>query len=92
MRLSVCNIEYKIDIEDVIDMFNEDDFASRSDLIEACEDKIEEIIESLPTEMDVSIDVQNKNDEEEIDDSILDAISNQTGWLVKSFSFKRIKN
>ena len=50
----VFNINYSIEPEDII-YINEDDYALRSDYIQACEDEVNSIIDDLPTEIEVKI-------------------------------------
>ena len=94
MKYRVSGIEYDIAPEDVMDEFDEESFALRSDLIEACENRIDEILEGLPSEMVVDIDEDaNSIDESEwdiIDDAITDAVSDKTGWLVKGLSWEAV--
>lgn len=94
MQYRVTDIEYDIAPEDVMDEFDEESFALRSDLIEACENRIDEILEDLPSEMVVDIDEDaNSIDESEwdiIDDAITDAVSDKTGWLVRGLSWKPV--
>ena len=88
MKYKVTNIKYSIELEDVADEFDEDDFALRSDYIEECEKKIEEIEEDLPSEMIVDID--DDTDTDDVDDAISDVISDKTGWLIESFNFEPV--
>ena len=87
MKYKVTNINYCIEPEDVADDFDENDFALRSDYIAECEKRIEEIEESLPSEM--TVEISDETDAEDIDDEISDIISDKTGWLVNGFDFEK---
>ena len=89
MKYKVTNINYNIEPEDMADEFDEDDFALRSDYIAECEKRIEEIEENLPSEMTVEID--DKTDADDVDDEISDIISDKTGWLVSGFNFEKVE-
>lgn len=89
MKYKVTNINYNIEQEDVADEFDENDFALRSDYIAECEKRIEEIEENLPSEMTVEID--DETDAEDIDDKISDIISDKTEWLVSGFNFEKVE-
>lgn len=88
MKYRVAGIEYSIEPEDVMDEFDEDSFALRSDLIEACENRIDEILENLPSEM--VVEIEDYEEDEDIDDAICDAVSERTGWLVKGLSYQKL--
>jgi len=45
-----------------------------------------EELESLPTQMTVTVQVDSASDDEEIDEAISDAITNETGFCHKGFS------
>lgn len=49
---------------------------------------VEEIIDALPKELTISVDVFNDDDVEAL---LTDAISDETGWLIESFKFDIIK-
>lgn len=83
----VFNINYSIEPEDII-YINEDDYALRSDYIQACEDEVNSIIDDLPTEIEVKIDDDFDGD---LDDELSDAISDVTGWLVEGFDYEKLK-
>lgn len=63
-------------------------YALNSDYVKACEDKVDYILENLPTEIKVHTE---KEFEEEMDlqDFLSDEITNRTGYLVNSFKYER---
>lgn len=87
MKYKVTNISYYIGHEDVSDDLDEEDFALRSDYIEECDNRIAEIEESLPAEMIVEVPDDPDID---LDDEIMDAISDKTGWLVNGFDYEEV--
>ncbi len=84
-KFIVSDIHYCIEPEDVD--LNEDDYALRSDYIEACEKEIDRIVDSLPDEITVTL---NNETDENIDDDLANAISDKTGWLVGAFSYEEV--
>lgn len=87
MKYKITNIHYYISHEDVADEFDEEDFALRSDYIEECDNRIAEIEESLPAEMIVEVP---DDPDADLDDEIMDAISDKTGWLVNGFDYEEV--
>ena len=84
----VFHIQYGIDIEDVMDEFDESEYTCRADLLRDCEGRIAEIEDSLPTSM--LLDIPDDVDPEDVDDALSDAISEKTGWLVSRFQYERV--
>ena len=89
LKVMISDIDWDLEVEDVKDFFDEDDFANPSDFIDACEKKIEEIKEELPTEIAVEIDMDGltENDVEDFHDRLLDAIydkleNTEYGWTL----------
>ena len=87
MKYKVTNISYYIGHEDVSDDLDEEDFALRSDYIEECDNRIAEIEESLPTEMIVEVP---DDPDADLDDEIMEIISDKTGWLVNGFDYEEV--
>lgn len=84
----VYNIEYSIDEDDC--GLDEDDYDCEQDYIDACADKIAEIENGLPTELYLEVDEWTTADM--LDDELCELISEQTGWLVNTFDYEKIKN
>ena len=75
--MKITNIKYFIEYYDIVDIVPED-FALYSDYAEACDKAIAEIEEGLPNEIEVPDD--------STEEDIADFISDETGWLVESYS------
>ena len=57
------------------------------DFAEECKEPI-----VMPTELDLEIDDEDWNEfKDDIDEYIADVISEQTGWLVKAFTYEAIQ-
>lgn len=85
MKYDVNDIQFCITPEDVKHLVEREDvFALASDYLQACEDKIGEIEEALPSELTVDID----DEETDIYSAISDAITDQTGWWAESFHYE----
>lgn len=84
VKYDVYGIAYAIGIEDVVEQFDEEEYALASDYNAACEDRIAEIEEALPASLVVEIDESEENQE----DAIADAITKITGWLCESFMYR----
>lgn len=89
-KYKVKNISYHITPEDVD--LDEDDFALRSDYLAACTNKINEIIENLPSELIVSVSGEDfdTGTDDELDDILTDIVSDETGFLVESFEYDEV--
>ena len=85
MKIKVFNIAYDVGVEDVMSEIDEDDYALRSDYLLACEEKVDEIIDGLPSE--VELDVADDAD----DEAISDALSDKTGWLTQGFCYNIVE-
>ena len=79
MKIKATNIQYDIGFEDVADMLDVDtEFILRCEEIEdKVSEKVEAIEATLPSEL--VVDVESVED-------VADAISDETGFLVKSFN------
>jgi len=76
-KVKTTEIDYCVEDEDVIDYVDDPDDD------EEIENKIDEIKNGLPQELELEIEC----DPEDLEDMVCDAISEETGWLVNSFSF-----
>ena len=74
MKLKITNINWCVEEEDVIDLFEDEPTQKEIN------DEIKKIKKSLPKTATVEVD-----DEEEI----ADALSDEYGWLVESFDYKK---
>lgn len=79
-------IDYCVEEEDVCWQFdNQADLEEDSEeYYDAIHKEIEKIKASLPQEIELEIECSPDN----LDDIILDAISEETGWLVNNFEYK----
>jgi hypothetical protein len=79
-KVKCYDIDYSVEEEDIIDCF--DPFEELSD--EEIENKIKEVKASLPKEVILNIDCE----EDELDDDlIVDELTDETGWLINSYSY-----
>ena len=93
----VYNIRYSICLEDVEHMLpSPDDFALPSDYLSACEAKIDEIVDGLPSSLEFDTnflrqqyDLDSSLSDNEVLELLADAIADKTGWLPESFSFEQ---
>lgn len=86
-KIRIKQIEYNIEPEDIRDI-EEDDYALRSDYIKECENRVDEILESLPSEITVSTD-KIFTKELDLQEFLAEEITDRTGWLVKSFEYEK---
>ena len=77
-KVKVNSVDYYITEEDVIDYVSDDED-------EDIDDKIKEIKSSLPQELVLVITCNCAP--EYVEDKIADAISEETGWLINSFTY-----
>ncbi len=84
----ITEIEYDIEPEDVEDGIDEDDYALNSDFVKACEDKVDEILETLPVEIKV-MTTKDFLEESDLQEFLAEEITDRTGWLVKSFKYEK---
>lgn len=87
MTYRLFDIDYCIEPEDL--ELNEEDYALRSDYLRDCENEIDRILEDLPNEMFITIDEENFTPDE-LDDVFSDHISDETGWLIKSYRYEKV--
>ncbi len=62
------------------------------DYYERIEEKREEIEDSLPSEFDLSIEVDPTDTRDDIEEKLSDAISDEYGWLISSFDYDEVTN
>ena len=82
-KLKCYNIDYCVEEEDVIDSVAVRPQYTTS-WYDAIEEKIEEIKADLPKEVIIEIEC----DEEDLEDVAVDALSEETGWLINSFDYE----
>lgn len=89
MKVRCFDIDYYIGYEDVEMNFEvPDDILDDSEAWEDwCDARIDEIRAELPDEVIVEVD----DEPEDIEYELSEAISNETGWLINSFSYELIK-
>ena len=80
-KVKVNSVDYCVTEEDVIDYVSDDED-------EDIEDKIKEIKSGLPQELVLVITCDCAP--EYVEDEIADAISEETGWLINSFTYNII--
>ena len=78
-KVKVNSVDYCVTEEDVIDYVSDD---------EDIDDKIKEIKSGLPQELVLVITSNCAT--EYVEDEIVDAISEETGWLINSFTYNII--
>ena len=83
-KVRTTYIDYCIEEEDVEDLVKVKPQYTTA-WYDAVEAKIEEIKKSLPQKMIFMIEC---DDEEDLDDLVCDAITNETCWLINSFDYK----
>ena len=80
-KVKVNSVDYYVTEEDVIDYVSDDDD-------EDIDDKIKEIKSDLPQELVLVVTCNCAP--EYVEDEIADAISEETGWLINSFTYNII--
>lgn len=82
-KILVTSINYEIDAEDL--GFSLQDYQEDYDEVEQ---EIEKFKSTLPQNLEIELDCE----EQDLEDCILNAISDETGYLVNSFTYKIEKN
>ena len=82
-KILVTSIGYEIDAEDL--GFSLQDYQEGYDEVEQ---EIEKFKSTLPQSLEVELDCEGQD----LEDCILNAISDETGYLVNSFTYKIEKN
>lgn len=82
-KVETTKIDYCVEEEDVMDSITVRPEYTTS-WYDAIDKKIEEIKRDLPQRITFEIEC----DEEDLDDMVCDAISNETCWLINSFSYE----
>ncbi len=88
--VKVSNIEYNVDYEtccDDIVLAANPELEDSSDLDSLVKAKREEIISKLPTECVLEVSCEK----DDLEDYILDEITNRSDWLITSFNYKIIE-
>jgi len=81
-KVKCYDIDYCVEEEDVEDLIEDNDIDIDDD--EAIEQLIQDVKNELPKEVILNIDC----DEDELDDDlIVDELSDETGWLINSYSY-----
>ena len=80
-KVKVNSVDYYVTEEDVIDYVSDDED-------EDIDDKIKEVKSDLPQELVLVITCDCAP--EYVEDEIADAISEETGWLINSFTYNII--
>ena len=85
-HIKTVSIDYCIEDQDICWQFdNQADLEEDSEeYYDAIHKEIEKIKASLPQEIELEIECSA----DELDDFVVDAISEETGWLVNSFEYK----
>ena len=77
-KVKVNSVDYCVTEEDVIDYVSDDED-------EDIDDKIKEVKSDLPQELVLVVTCNCAP--EQVEDEIADAISEETGWLINSFTY-----
>jgi hypothetical protein len=87
--VKTTHIDYCVEEEDVCWQFDNDAELEEDseEYYDAIHSTIEQIKESLPQEITLNIDC----DEDDLDDMVCDAISEQTGWLINGFEYEIVR-
>lgn len=85
-RVKITSVNYCVEEQDVCEYIDndpeiEEDSEEYYDAIQA---KIEEVKSSLPQELILEVECDRKS----LEDVLVDAISEETGWLVNNFTYK----
>ena len=81
-KVKCYDIDYCVEEEDVEELAEENDIDIYDD--EAMEQLIQDVKEDLPKEVILNIDCE----EDELDDDlIVDELTDETGWLINSYSY-----
>lgn len=80
-RVKTTSIDYCVEYEDIFEGYWPEDQEWTD---EQFEEKIDEIKNGLPQELDLEF---YDCEREDLDDLVCDAISDATGWLVNSFDY-----
>ena len=88
-RVRTTHIDYCVEEEDVMEDICEDASIEEDseEFYDAIDAKIKEVKESLPQHLELEIECE----EEDLDDMVCDAISEETGWLVNGFAYDIIE-
>lgn len=90
----VKGIDYDVDFNTCYDIVSEDFGDLEDEDPDAFDDliysKMEEIKNKLPKDLDIKLACVDMTDEDSISDQLVDAISEQTGWLINSFESYQI--
>ena len=84
-RVKTTHIDYCIEEEDVMEDICED--ASIEEDSEEFYDAIDAEIKRIKSELPQHLELEIECEEEDLDDMVCDAISEETGWLVNGFTY-----
>jgi len=79
-RVLVTSVDYCVEYEDVFETYWPEDQEWTD---EQFDEKIEEVKSRLPQSMELEVECEPGD----LDDMVVDAISEETGWLVNSFTY-----
>ena len=88
-RVKTTHIDYCIEEEDVMEDICED--ASIEEDSEEFYDAIDAEIKRIKSELPQHLELEIECEEEDLDDMVCDAISEETGWLVNGFTYDIIE-
>ena len=86
-KVRCYDIDYCVEWEDVESNFDVPEDLDDDDLDEWYELKVDEIKDSLPKRVVVEVECEK----EDLEDVVVDALSETTGWLINSFNYEIIK-
>ncbi len=85
-KVKTTSVDYCVEEEDICDTFEEQHpevEVDSDEYWEAIDAEITRLKNSLPQTLELEIEC----DPEDLDDMVCDAISEETGWLVNSFTY-----
>ena len=86
-KIKTTQIEYCVSAGD-IDLPDPFESYGRVDLDEYTDEEIEAMIEEVKASLPQTLILEVECEEEDLEDCITDAISDETGWLVEYFSYE----
>lgn len=87
-KIKITSVDYCVEEEDVCWQFDNDTELEEDseEYYNAIDNEIKKIKESLPQVMELDIECEK----EDLEDIICDTISQETGWLINSMTYKII--
>ena len=89
-KVKTTSVDYCVEEEDICDTFEEQHPEVEVDSDEYCE-AIDAEITRLKNSLPQTLELEIECDPEDLDDMVCDAISEETGWLVNSFTYDIIE-